>query len=349
MWTPLREDDLPALNGLLTAIEHLDEPADRYSLDKLELEFGDADAHPEENAVLGRDSGGTLVAYAWNWPSRSDVSPRRVFLRGGVHPGWRDRGIGRAVLAWQLDLARDWYRRSRQPEHGPLRLIGYAEERSVRKRHLFQRAGLQPVRWYADMSRRLDGELPLSPPPPAVAVVPFTEALLEAVRAAHNEAFADLWGSKPLTREDWQAYLGRPATRPAWSQVAITVEADAGGGVAGELATENVGVVGYAMNSAYTEDWVEAGFTEGWTDMLGVRREWRGRGVARALLSRSMQVFAEAGLDAAGIGVDADTPDAGRRLYRGLGYVAAETVVMHARTERAKHLGWPGAYARADD
>jgi ribosomal protein S18 acetylase RimI-like enzyme len=67
---------------------------------------------------------------------------------------------------------------------------------------------------------------------------------------------------------------------------------------------------------------VSRGFSEGYTDLLGVRREFRGRGIARALLADAMRRFAAAGLDKASLDVDSENPSGALALYTKMGYVA---------------------------
>lgn len=319
LWRPIEPADLPELSGLLTAIEHLDEPHERHSLAELAEELAEADAVPARDTIIGR-ADGVAVAYGWNHPMHADVDPRRVHLTGGVHPGWRRRGIGAAVLAWQLDRARDWYEQTRRAGHGPFRAICTAEAKLVEARRLYEQAGLTPVRWFADMVRMLDGALPEVSPPPGIRLIPLRRRLYEAVRQAHNAAFADHWGAQAVDSVRWLEQLGRESSRVGWSWVA--------------LAAASSEVVGYALNSAYQQDWEAQGFSEGWTDRLGVRPGWRGRGIASALLAASMRSFAEAGLDAAGLGVDTDSLTGARRLYESLGYQTVDTTVMYASGAR---------------
>lgn len=324
-WSPVGRDDLEDLSVLLTAIELLDEPSERHSLSELGESFSATAADAARRSVVGRDAGGTAVAYGWNQPTESDIDPRRVYLTGGVHPGWRSRGIGRALFAWQQRNARAWYRGSHTPEMGPLRMITYLDEKLTAQRRLYERAGLEAVRWYADMVLSFENGVPAHAAPPGIRIVPFSHKHSDAVRQAHNEAFADHWGSQSVDRIRWDEQLNRTASRPQWSWVAL------------DAATSEV--AGYAMSSVYEQDWVAQGFSDGWTDRLGVRRAWRGRGVAKALLTASMHAFSEAGLSAAGLGVDSDNPSGAFHLYEGLGYVATDTMVMYARTEPVDDLG----------
>lgn len=326
IWQPISPADLEDLGVLLTAIEHLDEPSERHSIDALADAFIGDDAEPERDSLLGRDGGGMVVAYAWNHPAVADIDPRRVYLTGGVHPGWRRQGIGRKLLGWQLDRAREWYDETYGEPMGPLQLTAYVDEKLESQQRLYRAGGLAPVRWFADMGRifELDDDgkprLTAVEAPPGIRLVPYSKKLSEAVRLAHNDAFADHWGSQPVARGPWEDQLSRSVSRPSWSWVAL------------DASTSEV--AGYAINSAYEQDWEAQGFSEGWTERLGVRHAYRGRGIARALLAASMASFAEAGLAGAGIGVDSDSPTGTINLYPELGYTATSTIVMHARLEQ---------------
>ncbi|WP_168207523.1 GNAT family N-acetyltransferase [Microlunatus elymi] len=321
-WSPLTEAELPEVSGLLTAIEHFDDPAERHTLEELQEAFAESAADPEHNARIGRDRGGVVVAYGWVHPFPADVNPRRVFLDGGVHPGWRRRGIGHELLDWELARAAEWDAQTRSAEHGPLQLTVPVEEKFTDRAKLVCDRKFSAVRWFADMSlkfEQLDSGVPAVPRLPGIRLEPFRVTVSEQVRQAHNEAFADHWGSQPVPQVRWQERLAASSTRTEWSWVALD---DASGEVAG-----------YAMNAAYPQDWEFQGYREGWTDRLGVRRNWRNRGIAKALLIASMRSFADAGLDGAGLGVDTDNPTGAFGLYTRLGYHRGETQVMYARID----------------
>ena len=52
------------------------------------------------------DAAGVVVAYATVMASPTFREALAVYLEGRVRPDLRGRGIGRALLAWQLDRAR---------------------------------------------------------------------------------------------------------------------------------------------------------------------------------------------------------------------------------------------------
>ena len=325
-WRPLTGADLADLDALLTVIEEADDPGKCHSLSDLERIFA-ADVDPSLHGLLGRDAAGVLVAYGWNHPLPLDSGPCRVHLSGGVHPEHRGQGAGHVLLSWQLDAARMWHRGTHRSAE-PLWSLVYLEGHQPDQQQLYEDLGLRGVRWYADMTRTLAPPLPSHEDPAGVRVVPLNRKRFEAVRLAHNEVFADHWDSRPIDPHGWEEQLVRPQSRLSWSWVA--------------LAAETSEVVGYATNAAYEEDWADQGFSEGWTDRLGVRPGWRGRGVARALLTASLRSFSEAGLDAAGLGVDSDDPSRAFDLYEDLGYHSTHSVVMFARTEAGVSESDPG-------
>ena len=61
--------------------------------------------------------------------------------------------------------------------------------------------------------------------------------------------------------------------------------------------------------------------TRGWLASVFVRRPWRRRGLGRAVVLRSLQIFRDRGLTSAGLGVDADNPTGALGLYTGTGFV----------------------------
>ena len=59
----------------------------------------------------------------------------------------------------------------------------------------------------------------------------------------------------------------------------------------------------------------------GWTENISVRKPWRRQGLARALLTRSMQMFKDMGMDHAALGVDTQNTNGALNLYESVGFV----------------------------
>lgn len=307
-WRPIGPDDVALWFALEQVIEDADELAERYTLEDLGDELSDGSwKDPAHDSLLGVDGEGVARAFGLVDVRPGDTRTVRAFCWGGVHPQWRGRGIGRALLAWQEARGRQKIAAAGKPVPG--RLLVHSDESSQDRARLLRRAGFRAVRWYIEMSRQVSG--PDAPPLPdiqldaALRLVPYHRDLDEQIRLAHNEAFAEHWGSEPRSAEDWQrATTGGRNFRPDWSFVVL----------------DDDEVAGYTLASAYEQDWVGQGYRSGWTDLLGVRPPWRGRRLAPALLAASMKAFADSGMDRADIGVDSENASGALGLYGNLGY-----------------------------
>ena len=309
-WRPLQRGDAAALHALLDSIETADSARERQSLDEVVEMLTAPMVDLNADSLGGFDDAGTLRAYGLV-ELRPGETLLRALLRGGVDPHWRGRGIGRAVLAWVEGRGRQ--KLARAGSDLPARLAVMVEEGARDQRRLYAAAGFSPVRWYTTMRRALTTPLPEAPVPDGLRLVPWTDDLDEAVRLAHNEAFADHWGSEPLSPEAWGHHDAHFAS--AWSFIALTVDDD---------------VAGYVISGRYPQDWPVLGYSCGFTDVLGVRRPWRRRGLAGALLVAAMRAYLADGMEYALLRVDTANPTGAVGLYERLGYEAAHGYVLYS-------------------
>ncbi len=206
----------------------------------------------------------------------------------------------------------------------PWRLLVSHPERLSANHAVVLAAGFTPVRWFHDMLRELT--TPDAPPVPDVAVpqplrvVPLTQDLDEAVRLAHNAAFAGHWGSQPRDADAWQLWtVGHRTFRRDWSFAVVDPRMISAEGVPE--------VVAYTTSHAYPQDWQAQGYTQGWTALLGVRPGSRGQAMAPALLAAALRAFARDGMDKAGLDVDTGNASGALRLYERMGYAVEHTSV----------------------
>src|SRR5438034_9173523 len=81
---------------------------------------------------------------------------------------------------------------------------------------LFGRFGLTPVRYWSHMAHDLK-KLPAADAD-GLQLRRYSEQLSDRVRRAHNEAFADHWGSAERTPQAWRdLFVGHPLFRPELS------------------------------------------------------------------------------------------------------------------------------------
>ncbi len=301
-WRALSRADVPALAALVTRVEEADAEPTRTSESEVDELFDGDWKDPQADTRVGVDADGVPRAWMVTEAPPGDVRTVRAHLSGGVDPAYRGRGVGRALVAWGEARGRQLLAATGKDVPG--RVAAFLTERNAGGLALYRAAGFTPVRYYSDMRRDLAQPLPEPVVTPGVRVVPWSDELDDAVRVAHNEAFADHWGSEPRTPESWR--VGRSMFAPALSHVAVDEET-------GE-------VVGYTVSGRYEQDWAVAGYSSGYTELLGVRRAWRGRGIAVALLAAAMRSFREDGVQYAELDVDTANPSGAHGLYADLGY-----------------------------
>jgi ribosomal protein S18 acetylase RimI-like enzyme len=64
---------------------------------------------------------------------------------------------------------------------------------------------------------------------------------------------------------------------------------------------------------------------------VGVRRPWRRRGLARALLASALVAAREAGFTSASLGVDTDSPTGATALYTSVGFAPDKTFTTYRK------------------
>ena len=310
---PIELDDAAALADLRADIEKVDD----------EGEYEDADdvrewlEHPwfDRDASLALWSGDRPVAWAvvWSGPEQTDTD--RINFVGGVHPDHRRRGIGGGLLGWAIDRATDRHRTRHPGLPGELN-VGTVDG-NTGMRAMLTGAGFEPVRYFVDMYVHLDG---LSTPatsdvPDGLTVTAFDERYDEATRLAHNEAFADHWGSTPREPAAWQARTtGSKTFRPA--QSFLLVDGDE--------------VASYVLSYEYDADTAVTGVRDLYVGQVGTRRPYRGKGAASLLMARTLQAAAEDGFGTVSLGVDADNPTGAFGLYERLGFQTSRRFTTYA-------------------
>ncbi len=307
VWRPLTLDDVDAWHEVHEAARAADDGQEHLTPDDLRDELTADWVDTARDTVLGVDADGVPRAFGLVQVRPGDTTLLRAHCWGAVHPQARGRGVGRALLAWQVEQARRIVadRRARLgdvPAHAAV-TVDEGVDAAV---SLVERSGFALTRWFSVMRRDLaDGGPAVGDLPEGVRVVPWSADLDDAVRLAHNEAFVDHWNFQPWTEEAWRQWeSGYRWFRPGWTLVALDGDE----------------VAGYATGHGYEPDWEAEGVREGWTAKLGVRRAWRGRGLARALLARQVAAFAGDGMQRAGLDVDTESLTGADRLYTGLGY-----------------------------
>jgi GNAT superfamily N-acetyltransferase len=253
---------------------------------------------------------GKLIAYGRIWHRPGGVGHERAYVQGFVDPSHRGVGIGRDLLSWQIARATEILR---DMDDQLPKYIRADEWDWIEENHrLYRRFGLEPVRYFTEMLKRLDEPSPV-PSIPDVEIIPYDRGLDSKARDAINRAFQDHWGSTPTDEASFEHRLKGQGMRLDTSY----------------LATAGGEVIGVVLNSHYPEDEELLGRRDGWVETLGVVREWRRKGVATALLQASFNAFVERGFTHSAIGVDTASPTDAFKLYSNMGYEPTHRTITH--------------------
>jgi ribosomal protein S18 acetylase RimI-like enzyme len=79
-------------------------------------------------------------------------------------------------------------------------------------------------------------------------------------------------------------------------------------------------IAAYVLGYEYVADTAATGIKELYVGQVGTRRDYRGKGAARAALARVMTVTQEADFKRVSLGVDAENPTGALGLYEKLGF-----------------------------
>jgi mycothiol synthase len=264
---------------------------------------------PERNTRLVHHGDGELVAAAM----LTTPSPGATVIRlgGGVHPRWRSRGLGRELLGWQLARAQEIHR-SVAPEAAWEVHAGalVADEQTTR---LFDRFEMTPVRYWFDMVAPTAGA-PAVDVPDGLRVVHYAPEHEVALHGAHMEAFADHWRFEQRPVENWAPLTVR-SERFAPELSLLLLDGDA---IAGYLLTYH-----------------DPDPQRLYIGQVGVRKPWRRRGLAAALLTDALSAAAAAGKTHAALEVDAASPTGAVGVYERAGFTVESRAVTYAASTTA--------------
>ena len=306
-WRPAAFDDAAALARLHTACYEVD---GGYLMvaEEFRDELDDDNDDIERDALVAVDGEGGIAAFVALHVPGGEATERRCFPWGNVHPAWRRRGIGRFLVAWSEARAAQRFAGYGDGLPTMIRLSAY--DTQADRIALFQRSGYVPGRYFTEMIRDLSLPLPERAAPEGIEIRLWDDEHSEAARAVHNAAFADHWGSQPVTEYSWTKWRNE-----FWLPEASFVAFDGGEAVA------------YLHSAAYPHDFESRGRTEAWTEGLGTIGSHRGRGIASALLARAMEAYRTRGMEYAALGVDTENPTGAFGLYTRLGFEVDKTSI----------------------
>jgi ribosomal protein S18 acetylase RimI-like enzyme len=296
-------DDIPA------ALELMNDYDEHYlgyrglTENDLETEWTTPKFDPQTDIRLVFNPAGELVGYIEVWTT-SDP-PAHPWVWGRVHPDYEGRGIGRYLMNWAEERARQAINRCPADVRVAYR-TGTVTTIEAPKL-LFESFGMQLIRH----SFRMKIDFQETPPEPVWAAgirvrsVTDPDADIETIVRVDVESFRDHFGfiEQPFEDElawfsNWLENSEQLADPSLWY-----------------LAMDNGRAVGLALCALYdTED-----RQFGHVNSLGVLRSHRRRGIGQALLLHAFGEYYRRGYKGVSLGVDAQNLTGALRLYKKVG------------------------------
>ena len=259
------------------------------------------ESDPRRDVLIAEIAGEAIgfVRLAW-W--REYEGDRIYATDGHVLPAWRRRGIGTVLLRASERRAREVA--AGHPPNDARFLEAMWSDSEPSRRSLLEAEGYEPTTRSARMVRPNLEDIPAAPLPPGLEVRPVRPEHYRAIWDADVEAFQDHLGASVPSEADYEQFLAQRNFDPALWKIAWD-----GGQVVGQVRS----FIDSQENAAFDRE-------RGYTEEISVRRPWRRRGLARALLVQSLHELKRRGMSEAALGVQMDGKHDALRLYQSVGF-----------------------------
>lgn len=302
--------DIERVWQLIRACEDADEGAAELTLDDQRGSWDRARFDLAADAWLIEADDGTVAAYGDVWPREGYTV---ILADGHVHPAHRRRGIGRWLVRTLESRAREIAANAAPGERVVLQTICFHEATDARE--LFESEGYEIGRIFWRMV--IDIDTPPEEPrwPEGVTPRAYRPGDERAIHEVVMSAFADNAGHQFSPFDEWRGFMmNRETFNPdLW----FLAEAD-----------------GRVVAVALCPDYAENG---AWLRQFAVAREYRGRGIAGALLRHAFRRQYQHGNRSVGLVVDSYNRTGARRVYERAGMRLDRQHDTHEKVLTAQH------------
>jgi GNAT superfamily N-acetyltransferase len=254
-------------------------------------------------------------------------------ISGAVHPACRSSAVGIMLHDWAEQRARQLLPLS--PPGARVVLQYNVFESDIPMRSLLAESGYRPVREWIHLRTELM-EPPLPPAWPDGISVRLMDQQRDwpAVGAALEEAFVDHWGQTPLEQPVVESDLEESGVYAdgAGSDDENEYEDDPYSNSRDFCFVVLCGsdIAGVCLGNARTVEWLDCGKV----GSLSVRRPYRRRGIARALMLHALSEFYRHGIRRVVTDTDARSFTGANRLYEQLGMQVYRRELVYEKEDR---------------
>jgi len=260
---------------------------------------------PSRDILIGALDGRMVAASIGGWEADNDGG-RDYMTWGFVHPAWRRRGLGGALLRWMEA-------RQRQVAAGhdsgvAKRLESWSLVQEAGRNALLEANGYVPIRFWFDMERPHLDDVPDAPLPQGFEFRPAREEDTREAWEVEIAAFRDHFGGMDTSEEAYLQSLKNP-NLDLRNWVLVWHEGR---------------IVGIALNRIKRAENELLGIQRGLVISVAVLSGYRRLGLGRAIVAESLRALKRAGMTTARLGVDAENPHGALGLYESLGFSVVE-------------------------
>jgi ribosomal protein S18 acetylase RimI-like enzyme len=315
-WRAIQQSDIIAIREMTAAAVEVDKSEGSATEESLNQIFQILGERVETNTKACIAPDGNLAAIAF-FLTRPGEAEYLAMIDGHVHVDHRRKGLGSYILGWLESRAREDYENIDLDV--PMVIRTSCADHLQDRIDLFEANGFEASRYSYKMQRDLHLPITEKSLPSSLQLKGWTKELDQSMMAAFNEAFQEQWGVPEMDEQLWeQFFTGVPQFRPDLTYLAMDGET----------------IVGFCLNWVDQAKNEQTGIQEGFIEAVGVIPEWRGKGVASALLGQSMREFLAAGMERAALDVDTQNPTGALGLYEKLGFEAVRRTITFTKVIR---------------
>lgn len=296
------DQDFPKMANVINACMKADKVDDKVTAETITSDYRHlVNSDPYRDMVFVEIRGQTVGYSRTGW--RNEPDGTYIYEHTGyLLPEYRRRGIGSSILHYNQDHLLKIA--ATQPNATSRFFEAVVVDTAVEANAILVDDGYNAARYFYHMVRPSLENIPNCDLPEGIEVRPVQLEHLPIINEASREAFRDHWGFSEDREPTVQQWMDSPYFDPGLWRVAWDGDQ----------------VVGMVLSYINRDENAEYNRKRGWTEDICVRKPWRNRGIARALIAQSFEAIKSCGMQEAALGVDTQNLTGALNLYISLGF-----------------------------
>ena len=308
---PARMEDLAQVVEVLNAFSAARYGTPEYSLNEVRAEWESGNLNLEQDTRVALEPDGHIAAFAEFW---DDANGRADDLQCYLHcrPGEVRQAMAAELIDFLTERGRRAATRAEPGKEAALATAVWLDNKETRG--FFEDAGFQPNSFTTRMEIEFDGPPEAATWPDGIQPRGFQAGVDDrAVHATRQEAWADMRNGHPIPFEMWRYYLIEKNEHFDQSLWFMAMDGDE--------------IAGICLAFAQTVEEPD----RGWISSVGVKRAYRRKGIAGAMLRHAFGTLYGRGVHKAALSVDSESLTGANRIYERAGMRPARQTVNYSK------------------